>query len=67
MYGTLFDDESVKKKLDVMYKWDAIMDDSRNTEIPDDVAEQLDAVLELGKRYKISIKIEEVCDGISAD
>jgi len=55
---TLFDDDSVKKKLKVMDKWDAMMDDSRNPEC--DIAEQVEKFLELGKSYRVTISFEEV-------
>ena len=60
MHGTLIDDESVRKKAEVMYKWDAMMDDSRNVSIPADLCEQIDEFLEFGKSYKIVIGIEEI-------
>ncbi len=55
---TLYDDESVRKKLEVMSKWDAVMDDSRNPET--DIMETIEAMLELGKRYKLSVYLEEI-------
>lgn len=56
---TLFDDESVRKKLTVMTKFEAAMDDSRNTDMFQD--EDISAMLELGKTYQITIT--EITDG----
>lgn len=57
---TLFDDASVREKLKVMDKWDVMLDDSRNP--TSDLLERVDAVLELGKSYRIRIDvtIEEI-------
>jgi hypothetical protein len=55
---TLYDDESVRKKLTVMGKWDAILDDSRNPSI--DVSRMVDEFMELGGTYKITLIIEKV-------
>jgi hypothetical protein len=55
---TLYDDESVRKKLTVMGKWDAMMDDSRNPDI--DIYAMVDEFVELGGTYKITLIIEEV-------
>lgn len=52
MIFTLFDDESVKKKIAIMTKWDAMMDDERN---PEGLLEQSEKMMQLGKRYKVSI------------
>jgi hypothetical protein len=54
----LFNDKSVRKKLTVMTKWDAMIDDARNPE--DDFTERLEAFLKLGKSYRIRITVEEV-------
>jgi hypothetical protein len=54
----LYDDESVRKKLTVMDKWDAMMDDSRNPHI--DVSGKVDEFVELGGTYKITLIIEKV-------
>lgn len=48
---TLYNDDSVREKLTVMSKCDAMMDDARNPDIEDLIEE----LLELGKTYKISI------------
>lgn len=63
--ATLFDDASVHKKLEVMDKWSALLDDSRNAET--DMAEQVEEALQLGKTYRITIKIEEIveCDQVN--
>lgn len=58
---TLFDDESVHKKLTVMDKVDAMMDDERNWS--DDYIEDNEAIekfLQFGKSYKITITYEEL-------
>lgn len=59
---TLFDDESVRKKLTAMSKWDAMFDDERNvaTNAMSEVAENF---LQLGKTYKVTVSIEEVNNG----
>lgn len=49
---TLFDDDSVREKLKVMNKWDAMMDDSRNSSYFGDEAE---VYLKEGKKYRVSI------------
>jgi hypothetical protein len=56
---TLFDDESVHKKCTIMTKWNAMVDDVRNTS-SDHVEEDVEAMLEFGKSYKLTI--EEVPD-----
>lgn len=56
----LFDDDSLKEKLKVMSKWDAMFDDSRNKQVPDNTDEQVDAFCQLGKKYNIKISLEEV-------
>lgn len=50
---TLFDDDHLRRKLDVMTKWDAMVDDGRNPD--DDFAERVEAFLKFGKRYQIVI------------
>ena len=52
---TLFDDESVRKKLTVMSKWDAAFDDARN-ETETDFGEQVDAFMQLGHTYRVTIE-----------
>ncbi len=54
----LYDDESVKKKLTVMSKWDAMIDDARNPDI--DWSEMTEEYLQVGKSYKVKIIIEEI-------
>lgn len=55
---TLHDDESVREKLTVMSKWDVLHDDGRNPTIdPDD---KIEAFLQLGKTYRLTIVLEEV-------
>jgi hypothetical protein len=56
--GKLHDDESVREKLTMMTKWDAIADDSRN-ETPD-IAQKVEDFLELGKEYVFELVIQEV-------
>lgn len=56
--GELFDDASTRKKLTVMDKMDAISDDFRN-DIPD-IAVEVETYLQLGKKYRFSLKIEEI-------
>ena len=56
---TLFDDESVKEKLTVMGKWDAMFDDSRNPD-PTIGLEDIEDFLELGGEYKVEFKITKV-------
>jgi hypothetical protein len=55
---TLHDDEGVRKKLTVMSKWDALLDDARNP--TSDFAERLEALLKLGKSYRVTMTVEEV-------
>lgn len=54
----LFNDEGVKKKLEVMTKWEAMVDDIRNP--GEDWGDRINAVLSLGKSYKVRIVVEEV-------
>ena len=56
--ATLYDDESVKEKLKWMTKWDAMIDDSRNPEV--NIVEQVEDFLQLGKSYKITLKVDEI-------
>ncbi len=56
---TLYDDESVRKKLEVMDKWDALIDDGRNLHVTDIVG-PINEFLELGGTYKITLIIEKV-------
>ena len=51
---TLFDDDSVKEKLRVMSKWDAMFDDSRNPD--EDFGERVENMFQLGKTYRITIE-----------
>lgn len=60
---TLYDDASVKKKLEVMGKWDAMIDDSRN---PWDISEfydTMDNFLEIGgnDNHRIVGRTEDCC------
>jgi len=55
----LRDDESTRKKLEVMGKWDAMTDDGRNR---DNLLESVDEFLKLGKRYRIILTITEIGD-----
>jgi len=57
---TLYDDESVRKKLTVMDKWETMMDDSRNPPFPAYTA--VEQFLELGGTYKIMVIVEKVED-----
>jgi hypothetical protein len=54
----LFDDESTRKKLEVMEKWNAIIDDERNG-CPD-MSEAVEQLLQLGKTYRFAFSIEEI-------
>lgn len=57
--GTLFDDESVHTKLQVMNKVDAIEDDARNTDLPD-LDDVLEPWLQLGYTYEFEIIVRKV-------
>ena len=54
----MFDDESVNKKLTVLSKYEAILDDGRNPF--DDVETKIEDILELGKCYRFVMTVEEV-------
>ena len=54
---TLFDDESVKKKLDFMDKMEAMFDDSRNEE-PNEYYDMINN-LPFGATIKITIEVIE--------
>lgn len=54
----LHDDASNREKLTVMTKWYALMDDERNP--GDDWCDRIDAILELGKSYRLTIIVEEL-------
>jgi hypothetical protein len=54
----LFDDEGVNKKLEILSKYDTMLDDSRNP--LDFVGEEIDKLLEVGKCYRFKLYIEEV-------
>ena len=56
---TVFDDASVRKKITVMSLFEACLDDSRNTDVPNDLSDRLDEGLEFGKSYRVKISIEE--------
>lgn len=51
----LFDDDAVRKKLTVLSKWDAMTDDGRNAD-GEDMAERLEAMLRLGRRYRVTVE-----------
>lgn len=56
---TLFDDESVREKLTVMSKWEAVCDDGRNPR--DELTEEkVNDFLVLGKTYKVTLTLEEM-------
>lgn len=57
---TLFDDESVKRKLTVMSKWEAMNDDARNPH--SDMADRVEALVQFGKTYKFTLTVEEVAE-----
>lgn len=59
----LADDASTREKLEVMSKFEAMLDDSRNTGVPGDLADQIDEHLEPGKFYRVTIQIEEITAG----
>lgn len=54
----LFRDMSVREKLKVMTRWEAMLDDARNPDF--DWAEQIEKSLKLGKSYRVTLKIEEM-------
>jgi len=54
----LFDDESVKEKLTVIDKWEAMLDDSRNPK--SDMAEQFEKFLKLGHKYEIVLIVKDL-------
>lgn len=57
---TLHDDESVRKKLSVMSKWEAMTDDSRNPE--EDFEKTVEDFIKLGKSYRVIVQEVEVED-----
>ena len=59
---TLFDDDSVKEKLTVMTKWEAMMNDARNETVLD--GDKIDEFLQLGKTYKVTLIVEEFSNQI---
>ena len=54
----LYNDKSVKEKLKVMSRWDAMIDDARNPE--SDFVNRLDKMVKFGKSYRIKISVEEL-------
>ena len=58
--GTLFDDASVRKKLEVMSKWEAFVDDARNPDA--EIEEAVSDLMQPGKRYKMTFVLEEMED-----
>ena len=61
---TLFDDESTREKHTVMDKYDVMVDDSRNPVGEEEEYKKLDNFLEWGKKYKFTLKVEEITDGL---
>ena len=57
---TFFDDESTREKLAVMSKIDVIEDDGRNPYWSDSDMQSLEDFLQIGKKYKLTLTIEEV-------
>ncbi len=55
---TLFDDESVRTKIMMMDKWEALFDDARNPTI--DMDGQVEEFLELGNKYRVTLIIEKI-------
>lgn len=55
---TLYDDDSTREKLTVMSKWQAMVDDERNPK--SDFAEEIEAFLQPGKTYRLTMKFQEV-------
>ena len=56
---TLYDDASNHKKLKVMSKWEAMLDDERNDPV-NDFSEEVEKFMEFGKTYEVTITFEEV-------
>jgi len=52
----LFDDKSVREKIKVITKLEAALDDERNTDVPLDLAEQIDNMLQFEQTYKLTIE-----------
>jgi hypothetical protein len=50
---TLYDDESSKKKYEVMNMYEIMMDDGRN--FNDDFLDQLERMMKFGGKYRISV------------
>ena len=57
--ASLFDGEDTREKYTVMDKWDVMCDDSRNQEDAD-IQQEMENFLEFGKRYRITLTIEEI-------
>ena len=57
---TLFDDESTRKKFQVMNKIDVLSDDARNPGFED-----VEDLLEWGKTYRVTV--EEISEPISTE
>jgi hypothetical protein len=55
---TLFDDDSVRKKITILSKWDAMLDDQRNP--CSNFEQELEKFLTLGKSYQIEIIVKEL-------
>lgn len=54
MIFTLFDDDSVREKLTIMDKWEAVCDDERND--MDILGEKIEEFLEIGHRYRVIVE-----------
>lgn len=55
---TLFDDASTREKHTAIDKWDIMGDDSRNPDCS--VSADLEEFLEWGKKYRVTLIVEEV-------
>lgn len=51
---TLYDDEAVREKLTVMTRWEALVDDGRNS--ADVFAEALEVLLVPGSTYRVTVE-----------
>jgi hypothetical protein len=61
-YGehTLYNDESVWKKLQFMDRFDAMVDDARNPTEPADFSQTVDEFLEFGGTYEIKLVLTKI-------
>jgi len=55
----LFDDESVREKLTVMSKWDAVLDDLRNP-VDEKKLDELEDFLHLGESYDVEFFVRRI-------